>query len=104
SLEAEELKDGMRKNEEINAGIESEEEVSQNGAADFARGVSLCLSLCCPDNADQATLVCVLALCSYIAASARPTSSFISSPEACAASPIEASTRNLRVPVFPGTE
>ncbi len=44
-----ELKDGMRENEGINAGIAPEEEVSQKGAADVARVAGLFLRPSCLD-------------------------------------------------------
>jgi hypothetical protein len=48
-LEEEELKDGMRKNEGIHAGIAPEEEVSRNGAAGAVRGAGLLNSASCPN-------------------------------------------------------
>lgn len=104
SLEEGELKDCMRENRGEHAGTTPNEEVSQNRAADVVLGGAGISVPAARTTVHQATLIRALAFCLYIAASARPTSSFISSPEAYAARPIEASTRSLRVPLFPGTE
>ena len=106
-LEEGELKDCMRENERMNmAGIDTR----MRKCPKTGQQMSLCggAGISVPAVSDyrpiRQLLIRATAFCLYIAASARPTSSFISSPAAFAASPMEASTRSLRVPVFPGTE
>jgi hypothetical protein len=48
-LEEGELKDGMRKNEGIHAGIAPEEEVSQNGVAGSVRRAGPFINSSCPN-------------------------------------------------------